>query len=139
MSETEEFLHAAHTGLASGTDQHFCILEKKTGGFLGIFGIHQCLTPCIETGLWLRADRHHQGFGAQAIEAVLSFLTARYTCNCLVYPVAADNGPSRALAEKFGFVLFREYDKPKGKNELLHILEYRKYAAAQRCSPDQAG
>jgi RimJ/RimL family protein N-acetyltransferase len=46
-----------------GSDYVFAIRQRADGGFLGLIGLHRVRTESPELGIWIREDRHRNGFG----------------------------------------------------------------------------
>ncbi|MDP4217035.1 MAG: GNAT family N-acetyltransferase [Bacteroidota bacterium] len=123
---TEAFLEDARQEMQTGEGVHFCILNKETNEFLGVCGIHNMNTRGIEIGLWIKISRQASGFGTETVGALLDFVRLNLSFDYVSYPVDKDNLASRKIPEKFGFIPFKTYEKNKSREEVLHIIEYRR-------------
>lgn len=95
------------------TDLVFVIRDVIDHDFLGLIALHQTQSKTPEFGIWIREDRHHLGFGREALKLLLNWASSHFHYEHFVYPVAVENKPSRKLAESLGGVIQYYQKKPK--------------------------
>ena len=66
-----------------------------------------------ELGLWLKESAHGQGFGREAVAALIEWGHATLGKESFIYPVAVQNTPSRRIAEKLHGEIIGSRKKPK--------------------------
>ncbi|HEL2978285.1 TPA: GNAT family N-acetyltransferase [Stenotrophomonas maltophilia] len=88
--------------IADGSDITFVIRRRVDGIFLGLAGLHHAGEAEPELGIWIAEVMHGHGYGREAVAAVWSSASRRLRCAAFRYPVAEQNGSSRALAESLG-------------------------------------
>ncbi|WP_239684286.1 GNAT family N-acetyltransferase [Stenotrophomonas maltophilia] len=90
--------------IADGSDFTFVIRRRTDHTFLGLAGLHRTGDAEPELGIWIAESMHGQGYGREAVSAVLASASLRLDCAAFRYPVAEQNAPSRRLAESLGGV-----------------------------------
>lgn len=123
LEDAEALLDGFLADMARGKMLELAVLSLA-GTFLGaaeVFGLQE---EKPELGLWLRADAHGQGLGAEVMRAVLGWLKQQGYAAC-IYEVDRRNAASIALVKKFGGrpVGFNEVKTPSGKQLLLETYE----------------
>jgi RimJ/RimL family protein N-acetyltransferase len=100
----------------AGREVSVVIRRDEDGRFVGMCGLHYRDDPVPEVGIWIRADAHRQGFGRESVGAIVRYAGAVLGETSVVYPVVAENTPSRRVAESLGGELFdrRTMTKPSG-------------------------
>jgi [ribosomal protein S5]-alanine N-acetyltransferase len=101
-------------------------LNKESGEFLGVCGLHHTDTAAIEIGLWLKIGEHGKGYGTEAVKALIKFAEEHFKPDFLYYPVDKLNTASRNIPEKLGFTIVKEYLRIKSSTENLNLVEYQK-------------
>ncbi|MBB5405626.1 MULTISPECIES: GNAT family N-acetyltransferase [Paraburkholderia] len=96
-----------------GSDYVFAIRHRADGSFLGLAGLHRVRMESPELGIWIREDRHRNGFGREAVTAVAQWATRTIGCASFTYPVAEENRSSRHIAESLGGVIVESRVTPK--------------------------
>ena len=104
-----------------GSDYVFAIRQRADGSFLGLAGLHRVSTESPELGIWIREDRHRNGFGREAVTLVAHWATRTIGCASFSYPVAEENSPSRRIAESLGGVIVESRLTPKYKSVVYRI------------------
>ena len=84
------------------TEVRFVVRDKKTMECLGIAGVQGLDEPLPELGVWLKAAAHGHGYGTEAVRTVAAWAARSFGRAAFTYPVAAQNAPSRRIAEKLG-------------------------------------
>jgi RimJ/RimL family protein N-acetyltransferase len=84
-------------------------------------GLHRVRTESPELGIWIREDRHRNGFGREAVTLVADWATRTIGCASFTYPVAEENRPSRRIAESLGGVIVESRVTPKYKSVVYRI------------------
>ncbi|WP_297574573.1 GNAT family N-acetyltransferase [uncultured Deefgea sp.] len=88
-----------------GTDYVFAIRHISDSSFLGLVGLHHLRSVTPELGIWIREDRHLQGFGREAVGLIAQWASQEMDVTSFIYPVAEDNRPSRLIAESLNGVI----------------------------------
>ncbi|MGE8163719.1 GNAT family N-acetyltransferase [Paraburkholderia sp. NPDC080076] len=104
-----------------GSDYVFAIRLRADGSFLGLAGLHRVRTESPELGIWIREDRHRNGFGREAVTLVAHWATRTIGCASFTYPVAEANRPSRRIAGSLGGVIVESRATPKYKFVVYRI------------------
>ncbi|HLU04229.1 MAG TPA: GNAT family N-acetyltransferase [Advenella sp.] len=120
----DEFAKIWQTWIRNFTDSTelvFTIREKRNSRFLGLVGVHELQTSTPELGIWIREDRHGNGFGREAVACLYVWASANFDRLSYVYPVAEDNHPSRRIAESLGGVVTDTRTSPKYRAVLYSI------------------
>lgn len=92
----DEFVNEMHQGRMLEL-----LILSKSGEFLGnmeVFGLEET-SP--EVGLWLKQSCHRQGYGYEALSAMISFLNDLEKYNGYIYAVDERNMASLALVKRF--------------------------------------
>jgi RimJ/RimL family protein N-acetyltransferase len=107
--------------IADGSDFVFAIRQREEGDFLGLVGLHHVQTKNPELGIWIREDRHGEGFGVEAVALVATWATQTIGIERFVYPVAEANYSSRRIAESLGGVVIAKRTTPKYESLVYEI------------------
>ncbi len=85
------------------------IFEASTGGFVGATGFHDLRreTASVETGYWIRADRHREGLCTEAMHGWITHLLSPQGdgglgLNRVRIYCSSDNHPSQQIPRKLG-------------------------------------
>jgi RimJ/RimL family protein N-acetyltransferase len=106
------------------TELIFTVREKRNSHFLGLAGLHHLQTSAPELGIWIREDRHGNGFGREAVACLYVWASANFDRSSFIYPVAEDNHPSRRIAESLGGVVTDNRATPKFRSVLYSIRRH---------------
>jgi RimJ/RimL family protein N-acetyltransferase len=108
---------------------YWVVVERLSGRFIGEVGIARFKRSVVSTlphldalpeaGWVLLPWAHGQGYGAEAVKAVLEWRDQHLTANGTFCLIAAENVPSLKLAEKFGF---QPYTTLQDKSSELLVL-----------------
>ncbi|MFM0179451.1 GNAT family N-acetyltransferase [Paraburkholderia aspalathi] len=109
------------SSIDDGSDYVFAIRQRADGSFLGLAGLHRVRTGSPELGIWIREDRHRNGFGREAVTLIAQWATRTTGCASFTYPVAEENRPSRRIAESLGGVIVESRMTPKYKSVVYRI------------------
>lgn len=104
-----------------GSDYAFTIRHRADGSFLGLAGLHRVRTESPELGIWIREDRHRNGFGLEAVTLIAQWATRTLGCESFTYPVAEANRSSRRIAESLGGVVVASRVTPKYPSVIYRI------------------
>lgn len=129
FQQATHFVKSSKKNLLAKTDVVFVILDHE-GLFIGCYGIHKIKPISTEVGLWLKEESQNQGFGTEAIIALIEFIEQYFSIEYIIYPIDKENIRSRKIPEKLGFTVFKTYNQQKNELINLNIIEYRKYYAS---------
>ena len=121
-SSSEEFAEVWRSWLPemnTGSELHFAIRARQE--FIGIAGLHGLKEDHPELGLWIKEAAQGNGYGHEAMGALLAWASRRFGSSAFRWPVAVDNAPSRRLAEKLGGILVGRFDRPKYAGVLYQV------------------
>ncbi len=102
--------------IAEGSEYVFVIRHVESGEFLGLGGYHDVQSKTPELGIWIREDRHGNGYGKEAISAIVSWASENFDFEHFIYPVAIENYASRRIAEVLNGREIYCAQKPKYKS-----------------------
>jgi RimJ/RimL family protein N-acetyltransferase len=85
--------------MVEGTDVHFVVRLKARQEFLGMAGLHNIGASEPDTGIWIKEAKHGNGYGREAVAALISFASRDLGKKAVLYSVAEENRPSWRLAE----------------------------------------
>lgn len=103
LEETLAFVRTSRVAAEAGTNLQLTILSNTDSEFLGCCGLHgssSLRTP--ELGIWLKQQAHGQGYGKEAIVALVAWATEHLDVDGFVYPVDRRNLASRKIPEALG-------------------------------------
>jgi RimJ/RimL family protein N-acetyltransferase len=95
------------------TDMNFVIRGRDTGGCVGVCAAERLGDEMPELGIWLKVTAHGQGYGAEAVAALLRWASAASGKAGFLWPVAIQNTASRRIAERLGGAIIAERAGPK--------------------------
>jgi RimJ/RimL family protein N-acetyltransferase len=104
-----------------GLDFVFAIRHREDGFFLGLVGLHDVRSHRAELGIWIREDRHNEGFGREAVGLVARWASRILRIQSFTYPTAEANSPSRRIAESLGGVIVESRITPKYNSVIYQI------------------
>jgi RimJ/RimL family protein N-acetyltransferase len=107
--------------IADGTDLVFAVRQRCSKTFLGLAGLHHIQNANAELGIWIRADRHREGIGREAVGLVAAWASDVLRIERFTYPVAEENYPSRRIAESLGGVVMERRETPKYNSVVYQI------------------
>lgn len=107
--------------IEDGSDFVFAIRVRRDGQFLGLAGLHHVQTNMPELGIWIREDRHGEGFGGEAVAQVAQWATQTRGIQRFIYPVAEENRASRRIAESLGGVVIEQRTAAKYDSVVYQI------------------
>jgi len=121
LKEFEQIGQAWLGALANGTDYHFVVRLAQDNSFVGLTGLHAANTPRPELGIWVREERHGQGYGKEMIRALAAWATSQCNIEYFRYPVARENTASKRIAQGLGGIVAGEESTPKYEAVIYHI------------------
>ncbi len=104
-----------------GSDFVFAVRQCSDRQFLGLAGLHHARTANPELGIWIREDRHGEGFGREAVERVARWASQAIGAQSFLYPVAVENRASRRIAESLGGAVIEKRVTPKYESIIYRI------------------
>lgn len=117
------------TNQRAGKEVSIAVRRREGGKFLGMCGLHYRDDPEPEVGIWIRADAHRQGFGREAVGSIVRYAGGVLGEASVVYPVVAENMPSRRVAESLGGEVFDRRTMTKPSGVTYEMVVYRVPAA----------
>lgn len=126
ISETAAFITASIAGMHEGYELVMVILDKESGEFLGVCGLHgkdRLRTP--EFGIWLKRSAHGNHYGGEAMRTMGSWAVENLDIDFILYPVDRNNIPSRKIPESLGGVIIREKMVETMRDAFLDEVVYR--------------
>ena len=111
VEETFAFLAGAVDDLVHGRCLQVAILLKASSEFLGHAGLYDLTSRTPELGIWIKRSAHGNGYGREAVEALVRWAIGSVEFDYLLYPVDRRNLPSRRIPESLGGVVRRKYDR----------------------------
>lgn len=100
------------------------VLLKETDEFLGCLVLEDLDQKNIEMGGWLKGSAHGHRYGQEAAAALKDWADKNVEYDHILWPCAADNIPSRKLAESIGGKVQREYEKTTARGTVLPFVDY---------------
>jgi len=124
IDETRSFITHAIECLKNGTELHMIITKKDNNEFIGCVGLHGIGNTDPELGIWIKEKAHGNGYGLEAITAMIKWARANIKFDHLKYPVDKRNWASRKIAEKNNGKIIKEYKTINQSNFELDEIEY---------------
>ena len=138
IEETLAFIGNSLENMKRGENLQFVIVDKESGEFLGCCGLHGQGNPTKpELGIWLKISAHGNGYGKEAIMALVQWADRHLQYDYLTYPVDRDNIPSRKIPEALGGEIFEETLCTKQDGGCLDVVIYRIYPQQVNASASQ--
>jgi ribosomal-protein-alanine N-acetyltransferase len=126
INQIYEFIRASSKNMEENTDLTFAILDKNSGEFLGVCGLHGKHSPDEPIlGIWLKKDAHGNRLGQEAIKSLADWARENLVFNFMVYPCDRDNIPSRKIAEKLNGKIFRTGEVKSMSGRILNEVVYK--------------
>jgi RimJ/RimL family protein N-acetyltransferase len=95
IDETREHIEKSLEELKNGTDLQMVIVNKISNEFIGRIGLHDINTLEPELGIWVKKSSHKNGYGLEAMTALIEWAHKSIDFNYLKYPVDKRNISSR--------------------------------------------
>jgi RimJ/RimL family protein N-acetyltransferase len=128
VEDTIQFIRHSLEGMERGENLQLVIVDKASGEFLGCCGLHGKGTPRTpELGIWLKVAAHGNGYGKEAIAALVKWAEKNLLFDYFIYPVDRDNIPSRKIPEALGGEIFEETMCTKQNGGCLNVVIYHIY------------
>lgn len=126
IEEIEDFIASSLENMANKTDIVLVILDKHSGEFLGVCGVHggqQARQPIL--GIWLKKSAHGQRYGQEAIRGLVDWCKNHIELDYLVYPCDKDNIASRKIPEHLNGKIFRQGQIRGMGGKILNEVAYK--------------
>lgn len=126
IEETRKFIRDSRHSVESGYNLQFAILLKTTNEFLGCCGLHgdrKVETP--ELGIWLKKSAHGNGYGKEAVRALVDWAQKNIDIEYFIYPVDRRNAPSCKIPESLGGEIISEIQETSLSGALLDLVVYK--------------
>jgi RimJ/RimL family protein N-acetyltransferase len=88
--------------MAAGSELFLVLRLKEGGEFLGVAGLHELGEAEPIAGLWLKESAQRQGYGPEAVAAMIDWAAGAAGARAVLWPVVEANRPSRRVAEGLG-------------------------------------
>jgi RimJ/RimL family protein N-acetyltransferase len=125
VEDTIQFIRRSLAAMERGENLQLVIVDKASGEFLGGCGLHGKGAPRTpELGIWLKAAAHGNGYGREAITALVQWAEQNLLYDYLIYPVDRGNIPSRKIPESLGGEIFEETMCSRQDGSNLDIVVY---------------
>ena len=124
VKETREFISTSIAKLHEGSHLTMAILDRVTGQFLGIVGLHELESARPELGVWLKKSAHGNHFGFEAVSALLEWAGRNLEYKALFYPVDERNISSRRIPERLGGSVVSQSVVRSMSGRELQLLNY---------------
>ncbi len=126
IADTQLFIANATQQLIDGDDLNLRISMRATGEFIGCCGLHGLAKRAApELGIWIKQAAHGNGYGKEAINALMHWGQENLQCAAFIYPVDRRNTASRKIPEALGGEVVQECPKTSMSGIKLDILVYR--------------
>jgi [ribosomal protein S5]-alanine N-acetyltransferase len=126
IEETLAFITDARSRRQRGTDLVLVIVDRATGEFLGVCGVHGDVDPLTpEFGIWLKKRAHGRALGLEAIRTLKEWCERQLAVDGFVYPVDRRNIPSRRIPEALGGTVVAEQVERTPGGSVLDQVIYR--------------
>jgi RimJ/RimL family protein N-acetyltransferase len=142
-SEVEVWIERQRGRYPGGTGLHAVVL-KETGEMIGDCGaVWQEVEGVREIEIGYHLNRYHwnRGYATEAVREVLRYVFGPLACNHAISLIRPENGASRRVAEKNGFVFdrivhWRDYDHciyraPRAAGRVRSVEEQNRAAASE--------
>lgn len=118
VSETVQMIRY----LTGERDSHWWVIAKRdTSDIIGLVGVFRPAVPAM--GYIIHADHWRQGYGTEAVSAVLDYVFTVLALNRIELWIVAENLASQRLAHKVGFTgrgqFYQRYSHRKTPHETL--------------------
>jgi [ribosomal protein S5]-alanine N-acetyltransferase len=126
IEEIENFIEASLYNMYMGYDFHLVIISKTTGEFLGCCSLHgEDKERIPELGVWLKQSAQGHGYGREAVQTLVAWVSQHIDLDYFLYPVDRQNIPSRKIPESLGGHIVAERQDQTSTGKILDILVYR--------------
>ncbi|HPM73843.1 MAG TPA: GNAT family N-acetyltransferase, partial [Spirochaetales bacterium] len=123
-ADTRAFVDSSIEGLQTGEQLQLVIVDKERGEFIGCSGLHGLGRSDPELGIWTKLSAHGQGYGREAVTAIVAWARSNASFERLVYPVDKRNVASRRIPESLDGVIAREFRQLNQAGFELDEVEY---------------
>jgi len=125
-SEYRSIWESSLIDMKMGRQLSLVIRLTGTNEFVGSAGLYPADGALLETGIWIREAAQGQGYGREAVAAVIEWASDRFHPSGFLWPVVDENTPSRRLAETLGGEIIgtrqRQKAGDKNRNLLLYLI-----------------
>lgn len=127
---TRTFIAESRDRMSRGEELVVAALDRSTGMFLGLAGLHRIDTREPEIGIWLAKPAQGKGYGKEIVSALIRWADANLDYDAFSYPVVRENLPSRGLIESLGGEPVSERKAKNARGEEFDEVVYRLPKAA---------
>jgi|SRR5579871_131295 len=123
-AEFETIWQKSLSDMKSGSQLSLVIRNSATREFLGSAGLHPADADLLETGIWIKTSAQGQGYGREAVAALMAWAGGKFHASALLWPVVEENLPSRKLAESLGGKVIGSRQRQKPGDVSRNLLVY---------------
>lgn len=137
-TDAEKFVFACRAGNAAGSQIALAVTRKgRPAEVIGMIGVHESRQGHAFVGYWLARPFHGQGMMSEASAALIDMVFRAGDLTMLTARTLAENGASRRVLEKCGFVAappVRADHRGRMENVIHFKLDRSDWAGAARSS-----
>lgn len=124
-SEYEALWREGISRMKAGNDLNLTIRLIGTNEFIGRAGLHPAEGDLLETGIWIKESAQGNGYGREAVAAIVNWASETFRPAGFLYPVVDENVPSRRLAEALKGEIIGTRQRQKRGDKERTLLLYR--------------
>lgn len=124
ISQSRAFVKEAIKNIKDGKELVLIILDKNTEEFIGTLGLHNINTKVPEIGIWTKKSAHGNGYGLEAVSAVIDFARNNIEFDYIIYPVDKRNVASCRIPQQHNGIVHEERLEINMVGDELQIIEY---------------
>lgn len=113
------------TDMKMGRQLSLVVRLTGTNEFVGSAGLHPADGALLETGIWIKESAQRQGYGREAVVAVIKWASDRFHPSGFLWPVVDENTPSCRLAASLGGEIIGTRQRQKAGDKKRNLLLYR--------------
>jgi [ribosomal protein S5]-alanine N-acetyltransferase len=125
LEQAQDFIRAARQASIDQTALHLMILTQDTQEFVGMCGIFPLNSNTPEMGIWIKKACQKQGYGREAIAALIDWYDRQIRNRKLLYKVDRLNFPSHKIIRSLGGELIGAEQATNKSGKVLNLLVYR--------------
>lgn len=108
--------------MEAGAELFLVLRLAESAALVGVAGLHGIGKKEPEAGLWVKESAQRQGYGREAVAAMIVWVAGARGARAVLWPVVEENLPSRRLAEHLGGVVIGARRLRKGAVEHPEVV-----------------